>query len=57
MNPSEYMVDISETLDWKLEQGQTLRQALEVEARKDLGVEGEIEIVIEDGAFVGRAVE
>lgn len=54
---SEYMVDVSETLDWKLKAGQTLRQALVNEARKDLGVDGDIEITIEDGAFIGRAVE
>lgn len=57
MNPSEYMVDISEALDWKLEAGQTLRQAIVKEAEKNLEAEGTIEVRVEDGAFVASVVE
>jgi len=49
----KYVVDIQEALDWRLEEEQTLRQALVDEAEMELDTqEGSLVVDVVEGLFV-----
>ena len=52
--------EVQDALDWRLNKGQSLRQAIVDQAETDLGVNdltGQIEVTVENGQFVATFTE